>query len=226
VRTNRSATPFACGARNGVRRISIPSLRNTSPKLPLNFWSRSRMRKAERLRTSCEGPRQMPCPLRRPLRARIRRASCNMDTTAPELDEEKYIQPLEPDRLDGEKVDREHALPVRTQELTPSHPARADWSETRGSQPRAHRRRRNRESEAPQLANNALIAPPWVVASEAQDQFSDLTAHRRPTGSRLRQSRASRVDDISKSCRATISYNAYLMANRLIGQIHTRLKNA
>jgi hypothetical protein len=28
VRTNRSATPFACGARNGVRTISIPSLRN------------------------------------------------------------------------------------------------------------------------------------------------------------------------------------------------------
>jgi hypothetical protein len=38
VRTNRSATPFAWGARNGVRTISIPLLRNTSSKLAVNFW--------------------------------------------------------------------------------------------------------------------------------------------------------------------------------------------
>jgi len=30
VRTHRSATPFACGVRNGVRMTSIPSLANTS----------------------------------------------------------------------------------------------------------------------------------------------------------------------------------------------------
>jgi hypothetical protein len=32
-RTKRSATPFAWGARYGVRTISIPSVRNTSSKL-------------------------------------------------------------------------------------------------------------------------------------------------------------------------------------------------
>jgi len=42
VRTNRSATPLACGARNGVR--SIPSLRNTSSKRSVNLLSRSRIR--------------------------------------------------------------------------------------------------------------------------------------------------------------------------------------
>jgi hypothetical protein len=30
VRTKRSATPFACGTRNGVRTIRVPSLRNTA----------------------------------------------------------------------------------------------------------------------------------------------------------------------------------------------------
>ena len=33
----RAATPFACGARNGVRRISQSALRNTSSKLSVNF---------------------------------------------------------------------------------------------------------------------------------------------------------------------------------------------
>ena len=37
VRTNRSATPLACGARAGVRTTSIPSLRNTSSKSLVNF---------------------------------------------------------------------------------------------------------------------------------------------------------------------------------------------
>ena len=45
VRTNRSATPFACGARNGVRITLMPSARNTASKLGVNFQSRSRIRK-------------------------------------------------------------------------------------------------------------------------------------------------------------------------------------
>jgi len=44
VRTKRSATPFACGVRNGVRTISHPTLRNTSSKLSVNFWSRWRIK--------------------------------------------------------------------------------------------------------------------------------------------------------------------------------------
>jgi hypothetical protein len=37
VRTNRSATPLACVVRNGMRTISIPSLRNTSSNPSVNF---------------------------------------------------------------------------------------------------------------------------------------------------------------------------------------------
>src|SRR5713226_9015784 len=40
----RSANAFACGARNGVRMISTPSLRKTSSKARLNLLSRSWIR--------------------------------------------------------------------------------------------------------------------------------------------------------------------------------------
>src|SRR4029450_4402856 len=93
--------------------------------------------------------------------------------------EEEHVQPLQPDGLDGEEVDREHASQVRSQELAPSHStARADGSETRCAKPCAHRRRRHRDPKAFQLANEAWIAPPRIVSREAQDQFSDLTADR------------------------------------------------
>ena len=45
VRTKRSATAFAFGARTGVRMISIPSLRKTVSKSRVNLLSRSRSRK-------------------------------------------------------------------------------------------------------------------------------------------------------------------------------------
>jgi hypothetical protein len=40
-----------------------------------------------------------------------------MDAAAAQFDEEEHVQPLQPDRLDGEEVNREHALAVRAQEL-------------------------------------------------------------------------------------------------------------
>ena len=40
-----AGTPLACGARNGVRTISILSARNTSSNRSVNFWSRSRIKK-------------------------------------------------------------------------------------------------------------------------------------------------------------------------------------
>src|SRR6266545_6753087 len=113
--------PFACGARNGVRRISIPSLRNTPSKCSVNLIPVANQ-KAERPRGFWEGPRQMPSLLCHPLRARIRRAPRDMDTAGAQFDEEEHVQPLQPDRLDGEEVDRGHALPVCSHELTPRHP--------------------------------------------------------------------------------------------------------
>lgn len=44
VRTKRSAKALARGARTGVRITSVPSLRNTSSKVPENLASRSRIK--------------------------------------------------------------------------------------------------------------------------------------------------------------------------------------
>jgi hypothetical protein len=42
---------------------------------------------------------------------------------AAQFDEEEDAEALQPDRLDGKEIDREHALPMRLHELTPRHPA-------------------------------------------------------------------------------------------------------
>jgi hypothetical protein len=104
-------------------------------------------------------------------------------TAAAQFDEDEHVQALQPNRLDGEEIDGEHASPVRSQELAPGHPtARADRSETRGSKPCAHRRRRDHHAKALQFANDALITPPRVVSREPDNQRSDLTADRRAPG--------------------------------------------
>jgi hypothetical protein len=62
--------------------------------------------------------------------------------------------PLQPDRLDGEEVDREHALYLRPQESTPGSPER----EAAGLSPAWRRiflsRRRHGQTEAVQLAGD------------------------------------------------------------------------
>jgi hypothetical protein len=60
-----------------------------------------------------------------PAAARIRRAAAEMHTAAAELDEEEHVQPLQPDGLDREEVDREHAVRLRAQERAPGRDRRA-----------------------------------------------------------------------------------------------------
>jgi len=48
-----------------------------------------------------------------------------MHAAAVELDEEEHVQPLQPDRLDGEEVDGEHALRLGAQKLAPAREPRA-----------------------------------------------------------------------------------------------------
>src|SRR5207237_1376393 len=139
---------------------------------------------AERLWAFCQSPRQLTGLLCHPRRARIRRATGDVHTAAAQLDEEEHVQPLQPNGLDCEEIDREHASPVRSHELTPCHPtARAGGSETLCPKPRAHRRRRHRHAKALQFADDALITPPRVVSRETDNQRSDLTADRRTSGS-------------------------------------------
>jgi hypothetical protein len=42
-----------------------------------------------------------------------------MHPAAAELDEEEHVQPLQPNGLDREEIDREHALRLHTQKRTP-----------------------------------------------------------------------------------------------------------
>jgi hypothetical protein len=52
-----------------------------------------------------------------------------VDAPAGELDEEQHVQPLERDGLDGEEIDREHALDLRPQQGTPEPGALASRAE-------------------------------------------------------------------------------------------------
>jgi hypothetical protein len=67
-------------------------------------------------------PGQLPGLLRDPLLARMRGTAGQVHTTAAQLDEEQHVQPLQPDRLHREEVDRKHALSMRPNELAPCHP--------------------------------------------------------------------------------------------------------
>ena len=113
-----------------------------------------------------------------------------MHAAAAQFDEEQHVQSLQTHRLNGEENGREHAAPVRSDELAPRHPpAHADRSETRCPTPGAHRRRRHHHAMALQFGDDALIPPPWVVSSETNNQSSDLTAERRSPGlTRIRPS--------------------------------------
>jgi hypothetical protein len=89
---------------------------------------------------------------------------------------------LQPDGLDREEVDSQEALPMGSDELAPRHlSAVTRRSQTRGSEPGAHRRRRYRDAKAFQFADDPWIAPARVLAREPQHQLSRLTSDRRPT---------------------------------------------
>jgi hypothetical protein len=88
-----------------------------------------------------QSPRHMPGLLRDPQRVRRRSASGQMHTAAAQFDEEQHLEPLQPDCLDCEKVDGQHALPVRPDELAPGHPsASASRSKPSCPKPCPHRR--------------------------------------------------------------------------------------
>jgi len=58
-----------------------------------------------------QDPRELSGLLCDPLTARLGRASREMHTTTAQLDQEEHVESLEPDRLDGEEIYREHAAP-------------------------------------------------------------------------------------------------------------------
>jgi hypothetical protein len=66
--------------------------------------------KAKRSRSLVERPGELARLLGDPWSGRVGGAAGEVDAPATQLDEEEHVQPLQRDRLDGEEVDREHAL--------------------------------------------------------------------------------------------------------------------
>jgi hypothetical protein len=132
-----------------------------------------------------EGPRQLAGLLRDPGVAWMLGAARDVDPAATQLDEEEDVEPCREDGVDGEEVAREHARGLAADELAPGDAGSlASGSEPCFAQELADRRRRDAESERPELARDPLVAPATVLARESEDQLADLTADRRSPGAR------------------------------------------
>ena len=161
----------------------MPSLAKTVSKSRVNLRSRSRIGKRSGVeRSLVQRPGELAGLLGDPDAGRVRCTAGQVDAPAVELYEEQHVQPLQRDGLDGEEIDRDHALGLRPQKGTPRESgAVAGRPEPRLPQDLPHGRRRNGDAEAVQLADDPLIAPARVLARQAKDQRADLPADRRPT---------------------------------------------
>ena len=75
--------------------------------------------KTNGLRALAERPCDLPRLLRDPHCVWMRRAAGQMYAATADLDEEQRVQSLEPDRVHGEEIDRDDALRLGPQKLTP-----------------------------------------------------------------------------------------------------------
>jgi mutator family transposase len=110
------------------------------------------------------------------------RSSCTCATRPDTADagDQQTCSSARSDGVDGEEVAREHARRLAADELAPGDAGSlASGSEPCFAQELADRRRRDAESERPELARDPLVAPTTVLARESEDQLADLTADRR-----------------------------------------------
>ena len=119
VPTNRSANAFARGDRTGVLMTLMPSVRNTSLKLKVNFVSQS---PDEEL--GCSGALakirgEVASLLDDPLPRRVGGDASQVDPSSVDLDEEQHVEASEQHRVDGEEVAGQHGPRLRSQELRP-----------------------------------------------------------------------------------------------------------
>jgi hypothetical protein len=77
---------------------------------------------SNRLRPFNERPGDLPRLLRAPFTVRMRRAAGSVDAAAADFNEEQHIQSLEPYRVDGEEIHRDHALGLGTETLAMTVP--------------------------------------------------------------------------------------------------------
>src|SRR6266511_2049092 len=143
-------------------------------------------KEAKRRRSVSQCPGELAGLLGDPGAVWVGGAAGEVYAPAAELNEEEHVEPLQPDGFDGEEVDRDHALGLRSQELAPTEArALAGRSEASLAKQVAHRRRRYREAEPAELTGDPLVAPAPVLPGEPKNQVPDLAADRRaadPTG--------------------------------------------
>src|SRR2546430_3110200 len=115
-----------------------------------------------------------------PASVRVRAAGDVLDPPGREQEEEEDIDPLQEDRLDAQKVASQHARRLRAQKGSPPR-MRSLWRrpETSLEQHLAHGRRRNRDAETVEFADDPLVPPVRVLPSEPQDQLAEGALERR-----------------------------------------------
>jgi hypothetical protein len=92
-----------------------------------------------------------------------------------DLDHEEHVEASHRNRIDGEEVGGQDALGLGTQELAPGR-AGAPWRgrEAMAAQDRGDAGLGDGDAELLQLADDAQIAPAWILPCQANDQFDGL----------------------------------------------------
>src|SRR4029453_13079271 len=91
------------------------------------------------------------------------------------------IEPLPPERVDGEEAARHDACGLLAQERRPgaTRPPRRR-GEPVAAQRRPDRGRRDAHAEPKQFALDALVAPAWLLPAQADNQLLHLLVARGP----------------------------------------------
>jgi hypothetical protein len=133
------------------------------------------------LRLLLEYPGELAGLLGDPGARRVGGAAGEMNAPTRELDEEEDVQALERDRFDCEEVDREDAVGLLPKECPPRQPAPAiGWANARLAEDLAHCCRRDPQAESVDLSDDPRIAPAWVLAGKAKNEFADFVSNRWP----------------------------------------------
>src|SRR5262249_40881295 len=124
--------------------------------------------------------------LRDPGASRVGGAAGEVDAAAAELDEEEDVVAAQSDRVNGEEVARQHARRLLAQELAPA------WSVASRCRLQSWCQReppdgagRDVHAQLEQFAGDSRGAPARVLARHAQDEITDATLNRWPSGSSL-----------------------------------------
>jgi len=121
VRTQRSATAFARGARNGVSITRTPSERTSRVERPAELRIPIMDQEPHVLQPFID--REVPCLLGHPGAVRVGGHPGEVNAPRPVFDPEQHVQRPQPDSLDGEEIAGQQPMRLRTQELRPARAA-------------------------------------------------------------------------------------------------------